>query len=100
MQSFACEGWLHITIRDFSDVALVKLVHKESHIHYWPIDIPKDVVDYVRNNAHLTPTQVRENRQAPISDFDVYIAVMVKYLGRPSDTIIQAKGHLSDLVAR
>ncbi|TDL13131.1 hypothetical protein BD410DRAFT_735685, partial [Rickenella mellea] len=62
MHAFQCKGWLHITLSDLSDVAFIKLGHREAHTPYWPIDIPPDVEKYVRENAHLTPTQVSNSQ--------------------------------------
>ena len=57
MTTFKCGGWLHITITDESNVALVKLKHEDDHIKYWNIDIPDEIQDHVRNNLNLSPTQ-------------------------------------------
>lgn len=58
MDRFECDGWLHITVFDDSNIALVKYKHKEDHIHYWSIEVPLDVKEYVENNPDLNPTQV------------------------------------------
>lgn len=58
MATFDCQGSLTLTIGK-SNVAEIKLSHREDHIHYCPIDIPDDVVKYVTKHAmHQTPTQV------------------------------------------
>ena len=59
MQTFNCAGWLRITITDQSDIAFIKLEHRDSHIPYCPIEIPKDVVTYVHDNLKVMPAQVR-----------------------------------------
>ncbi|KAJ7024145.1 hypothetical protein C8F04DRAFT_968359 [Mycena alexandri] len=58
MEAFECHGWLHITIHDYEDIALVKIGHQDDHVPYWSIDVPSDVVEFVRNNPKLTPGQV------------------------------------------
>ncbi|KAI0042579.1 hypothetical protein FA95DRAFT_1636386 [Auriscalpium vulgare] len=58
MQVYDCKGWLFITLRASSDEAIIKLRHKEAHQPYWPIDIPDDVVKFVKKNTHLTLTQI------------------------------------------
>lgn len=54
MESFQCQGWLHITLWDFSDVAYVKIDHCEAHVPYWCIDVPQAVIEYVSENAELS----------------------------------------------
>ncbi len=44
MAAFKCDGWLHITIWDESNSALVKLKHDTEHIPYWSIDVPPDML--------------------------------------------------------
>lgn len=58
MESFACEGWLHITVHDRSPVVEISLKHKEEHIPYWCIDVPPDIQEFVKNNSQLNTTQV------------------------------------------
>jgi hypothetical protein len=58
MDTFPCNGWLHITIMDWDHLTYVKIKHDEEHIPYYSIDIPPDVVDYVHKNHKLTTTQV------------------------------------------
>lgn len=60
MSTFHCKGWLHITISDDSEIALVKIDHCDDHVPYFPIDIPPDIEQMVRDNKHLSPTQVNE----------------------------------------
>lgn len=62
MSTFACRGWLHITITDQSNVALVKIDHHNDHIPYFPIDIPPEVKQYVHDNTNMTPTQVHRSK--------------------------------------
>lgn len=54
MDTFECGGWLHITVWDFLDVAQIKIDHHESHIPYWSIDVPQEVIDYVTENVELS----------------------------------------------
>lgn len=56
--TFKCGGWLHITLTDLSDICFVKIDHHDDHVPYFPIDIPPDVDEYIRNNTNMTPTQV------------------------------------------
>jgi hypothetical protein len=65
MDTFECQGWLHITLSDLSDIALIKLHHHEDHIPYCPIDIPLEVEEYVKENSQLTSTQVSPTIQQP-----------------------------------
>lgn len=58
MSSFNCNGWLHITVWDDSDIALVKLTHEIDHVPYWKIDVPENVKTFVLENLELTPTKV------------------------------------------
>ncbi|KAJ7689078.1 hypothetical protein B0H14DRAFT_2420865 [Mycena olivaceomarginata] len=58
IDTFPCNGWLHITIMDWDHLAYVKIKHDEEHIPYYSIDIPPDVVDYVHKNHKLTTTQL------------------------------------------
>ena len=60
MAAFDCDGWLTVTISDQSDIAFIQISHKDDHIPYWTIDISPDVKDYVHENPHLTPKQVRD----------------------------------------
>jgi hypothetical protein len=59
MDAFHCHGWLHITVNDWDNIAFVKILHRDDHIPYWSIDVPPDVVEFVRKNPKLTPGQVR-----------------------------------------
>ena len=59
MAAFECSGWLHITICDDDSCALVQFKHESKHVPYWNIDVPRDIQDYIKNNAELSPTQVR-----------------------------------------
>jgi hypothetical protein len=58
MDAFECHGWLHITIMDLENIAFVKISHRDDHVPYWSIDVPTDVVEFVRDNPKLTPGQV------------------------------------------
>ncbi|KAJ7500458.1 hypothetical protein B0H11DRAFT_1714586 [Mycena galericulata] len=58
MDAFECHGWLHVTVNDWDDIAFVKLLHQDDHVPYWSIDVPPDVVEFVRQNPKLTPTQL------------------------------------------
>lgn len=60
MITFQCKGWLHITISDNLEIALVKIDHCDDHIPYFPIDIPPEIENLVRENQNLSPTQVNE----------------------------------------
>ena len=59
MDTFDCHGWLFITVTEGSDIVKVKFQHKDDHVPYWNIDVPKEVKDLVHNNPNMTPTQVR-----------------------------------------
>ncbi|KAJ7717771.1 hypothetical protein B0H16DRAFT_1278797, partial [Mycena metata] len=37
---------------------LVKIGHQDDHIPYWSIDVPADVIEFVRINPKLTPGQL------------------------------------------
>ncbi|KAJ7656862.1 hypothetical protein DFH06DRAFT_991429, partial [Mycena polygramma] len=58
MDTFQCHGWLHITVNDSDSIAFVKISHADDHVPYWCIDVPADVVEFVRANPKLTPTQL------------------------------------------
>ncbi|KAJ6461201.1 hypothetical protein DFH09DRAFT_1061822 [Mycena vulgaris] len=58
MHAFKCHGWLHITINDYDNIAFVKILHRDDHVSYWSIDVPADVVEFVRQNPKLTPGQL------------------------------------------
>ncbi|KAJ7301424.1 hypothetical protein DFH08DRAFT_827548 [Mycena albidolilacea] len=58
MDAFKCHGWLHITIMDGENIALIKISHSDDHIPYWSIDIPTDVIAFVKQNPKLTPGQL------------------------------------------
>jgi hypothetical protein len=59
MDAFDCHGRLHIVLSPGDPVALVKLNHRDNHISYWNIDVPKDIREFVLKNLNLTPQQVR-----------------------------------------
>lgn len=61
MTSFACDGWLHLTVSDTSRIAVIKIQHDIDHVSYWTIDIPPEVDELIRDNSHLTVTQVRDS---------------------------------------
>ncbi|KAJ7773593.1 hypothetical protein DFH07DRAFT_733290 [Mycena maculata] len=44
MESFPCNGWLHITMNDLEDVAWVKISHSDDHVPYYSIDVPPDIM--------------------------------------------------------
>ncbi|KAF8156957.1 hypothetical protein B0H34DRAFT_631400, partial [Crassisporium funariophilum] len=58
MDTFACKGWLNITVYEELSVVDIKLSHAEEHIPYWCIDIPQNVCQFVKNNCQLTSAQV------------------------------------------
>jgi hypothetical protein len=58
MDAFECHGWLHITIMDGENIALIKISHSDDHIPYWSIDVPADVIEFVKQNPKSTPGQV------------------------------------------
>lgn len=60
MDTFDCKGWLHITLSDLSDTAYVKIEHCDDHIPYWPIDVPAEIEELVREHANLNPRQARQ----------------------------------------
>jgi hypothetical protein len=61
MDTFDCHGHLQIVLSPYDTLALVKLIHRDDHIPYWNIDVPKDVRDFIHANPNLTPQQVRLN---------------------------------------
>lgn len=61
MDSFMCHGWCHITVKNDSDVVLVKLKHEEDHIPYWKLDIPEKIQEYVTTHSELSMAEVRHN---------------------------------------
>jgi hypothetical protein len=58
MDSFSCQGWLHITINDGDNVAWVTISHADDHVPYYSIDVPPDIVEYVHANHNLTLGEV------------------------------------------
>jgi hypothetical protein len=58
MDVFDCHGQLQIAIFNSGSVVFVKLIHRDDHIPYWNIDVPKDIRDFVVKNLNLTPQQV------------------------------------------
>lgn len=58
MPSFACEGWLFITVTDSSPVVQIKLTHAESHPPYVETEVPPEIVDYVQKNHELPLVKV------------------------------------------
>ena len=58
MYTFECRGWLHITIMDDTDIALVKYNHEDDHVPYWDVEIPLDIKEFISNNVQMKPTQV------------------------------------------
>lgn len=59
MTKFACKGWLYITLYESTNVASVRILHSEAHVHYWSVSVPAEVQEYVRSHPSLTPSQVR-----------------------------------------
>lgn len=60
MNSFACDGWLHIIAHDGSPVVEIRLKHKDKHVHYWCIDVPDKVKQYVAENPLLSSEEVSQ----------------------------------------
>ncbi|KAF9554480.1 hypothetical protein CPC08DRAFT_644265, partial [Agrocybe pediades] len=58
MDTFHCNGWLNIVVRENSPTVLMSLQHKEKHIAYWWIDVPKDIQEFVKENSKLTMDQL------------------------------------------
>ncbi|KAG6819142.1 hypothetical protein H0H93_014943 [Arthromyces matolae] len=58
LHTFPCSGWMHITIFDGDDSALIRLKHLDAHVPYYCIDVPKEVQEFVRNHPHLNPSQL------------------------------------------
>lgn len=58
MEYFDCHGWLHIRFCEGENVAHVKIVHTEAHVHYCKIDVPEDVKKFVEQHADLKTDEV------------------------------------------
>jgi hypothetical protein len=58
MDSFDCDGWMHITVFKGSNEVFVKLKHKDCHVPYWRTDVPKHIQEYVKENPKLKTPQV------------------------------------------
>lgn len=59
MDSFTCKGWLHIVATDSSSVLDITLKHHNDHPPYFPIDVPADIIAFVKKNHELTLDKVR-----------------------------------------
>lgn len=57
MDVFDCDGWLYITINT-SFKAVIKLGHAEDLLNYCSISVSDDIKQLVKDNTHLTVTQV------------------------------------------
>ncbi|EGO04979.1 hypothetical protein SERLA73DRAFT_44838 [Serpula lacrymans var. lacrymans S7.3] len=60
MLTFACEGRLYITISRHSMIAEISVTHREDHIPYCCIDIPKEVHELIQL-AHRYANYVRRH---------------------------------------
>ncbi|KAH6909721.1 hypothetical protein BKA70DRAFT_1101920 [Coprinopsis sp. MPI-PUGE-AT-0042] len=58
MDTYACHGWMHITVSSALPYLLVKVNHDVKHTPYWNHDIPDDVKDLIKNNPQWTTRQV------------------------------------------
>ncbi|PPQ86124.1 hypothetical protein CVT25_002759 [Psilocybe cyanescens] len=58
MDTFKCEGWIHITLTDGDDTAFIKFKHRDDHVPYWNIDVPDEIQSFVHANLSLSPTQL------------------------------------------
>lgn len=59
METFECQGWVHVTVAENQSRLHVKVSHVEDHVPYTYIDIPDDVRRRVESNVHMTVSQVR-----------------------------------------
>ena len=59
MKSFACKSWLRITIYHDNNTAYVNLTHREKHVDYWCVDIPRHIQEMIKKECDLSPTQVQ-----------------------------------------
>lgn len=63
MPSFACEGWLYITVTNSNPVVQIKLTHTLSHPPYIETDVPPEIVQYVETNRELPLVKVENFRK-------------------------------------
>lgn len=63
MDRFPCDGWLHLTVSNESDVIGVVLKHCEEHVGYLDVHLPEIWKQYIQNHARTqTPGQVSPAR--------------------------------------
>ncbi|KAF5345200.1 hypothetical protein D9758_009722 [Tetrapyrgos nigripes] len=56
MYTFACKGWLFITVSDLEPFATVQLKHDTDHAMYSGQDVPPDIRKYAEENCKLSTT--------------------------------------------
>lgn len=61
MDSFDCDGWVHISIWDLTDIARIKIRHSNAHVPYYSINIPQHITEYVSNNCELSMSKVSDS---------------------------------------
>ncbi|KAH6869450.1 hypothetical protein BKA70DRAFT_1131763, partial [Coprinopsis sp. MPI-PUGE-AT-0042] len=71
MITFACDGWLIITLSPSSNVASVRLKHCDDHIPYWRVDIPEETQQFIRKNCHRSLEDIWGDiiQESPIPSF-------------------------------
>ncbi|KLO05591.1 hypothetical protein SCHPADRAFT_988086, partial [Schizopora paradoxa] len=73
MEYFGCHGWLNIRFCEGNDVAQIKIVHTEAHVHYCKIDVPEDVKKFLWNKIltnYPTPKFTRKSISELWATFD------------------------------
>ncbi len=58
MHTFNCDGWLTIWACPNTDNLFVQLKHKDNHVHYFCIDVPANVQQFVKDNPCLRGPEV------------------------------------------
>jgi hypothetical protein len=58
MDTFNCNGWLHITLFEDSDQAFVKFKHQEDHCDYPKTSIPDNIREFIEKNYKMSTSAV------------------------------------------
>ncbi|OSC99965.1 hypothetical protein PYCCODRAFT_1342865, partial [Trametes coccinea BRFM310] len=72
MERFPCSGWLHLTVSDVSEIAIISVKHKCDHVAYLNIDLPNHWKAYIEEHARTqTPGQVSPSLAVVEKQIDV-----------------------------
>ncbi|KAJ2990392.1 hypothetical protein NUW54_g8481 [Trametes sanguinea] len=72
MPRFPCNGWLHVTVREHSDIMQISIKHEADHLPYVDITIPTQWKEFIEQHARSqTPGKIWQGILAATGGRDI-----------------------------